>query len=291
MTRPTELARALAAFLERPEERHTALAHTLGLPVPDEEVWTQVVLFNLFPYASVHLGDEGMLGGEARDRVAGFFRALDTSPPSEPDHLVVLLRAWAELGERADQGEERAALAADTLVAEHVLPWVPQYAARMTALAPSPYAEWGTLLGDLLRAMAADVPRQLMLPLHLRAAAAFVDPRTVEEPTLVADLLAPIRCGFVITTADLRRAGRETGLGLRVGERRYVLEQLLGQSVPTVLSWLADHAVASAEDAWDPWRDVAPRIADWWCARARMTATLLAELADEAEHAEVVPVL
>ena len=36
-----------------------------------------------------------MLGGEARDRIAGFWRALGLVPPPEPDHLAVMLGLYA----------------------------------------------------------------------------------------------------------------------------------------------------------------------------------------------------
>lgn len=285
-----ELLRAVAAFVERPTEAHASLATTLDLPaVPTEAVWTQVFGFNLYPYASVHLGDEGKLGGEARDRVAGFFRALDAVPPAEPDHLCVLLVALSELLGRAEGGDARAGHAATTLLHEHVLSWVPLYLGRMEALAPEPYRSWAALASDVLGHLAASSPEPA-LPVHLRDAAPLEDPRDHEAGSLLDQLLAPARTGVVLTTADLRRAGRETGLPLRIGERRYVLAAMLGQSVPDTLRWLAAHAAASTSTALAPWRDVLPRTTGWWDERARATATLLGELADEAAAATVVPV-
>lgn len=289
---PTELVRALAAFLERPGDTHTRLADLLGLDPPDDHTWTQVVVFNLYPHASVHLGEAGKLGGEARDRIAGFFRALDTTPPPEPDHLIVLLAAWAQLEDRAAD-EPRADHAATTLLTEHLVSWLPGYLARMVALAPSPYRDWAALLAEVLHVAAGQRPRAVHLPLHLRSTSPLEDPREVGDDAmpLVEQLLAPARCGFVLTTADLRRAGRETGLALRIGERRWVLDNLFGQSVPTTLAWLADHAVESTTQAWDPWRDVAPATADWWVTRAEATAAVLDDLASEAATATVVPVV
>ena len=244
---------------------------------------------SLYPYASVYLGGEGKLGGEARDRVAGFFRALDAVPPPEPDHLPVLLAALAELHERGAAGDHRAGHAAATLLHEHVLSWVPLYLGRMEALAPEPYRSWATLAADALRHL-ADEGAEPIVPLHLREAPAFEDPRDDDATPLLDQLLAPSRTGFVLTTADLRRAGRETGLSLRVGERRYVLAALMGQSVPDTLGWLAAHAAATTPGALEAWRDLVPATADWWSDRARTTATMLTGLADEAAAATVVPV-
>lgn len=289
MTAPAELLRALAAFVERPGPEHTQIADLLSLPPPDDHAWTQAFLFHLYPYASVHLGDEGMLGGAARDRVAGFFRALDTTPPPECDHLTVLLRAWAELEDRAAD-DDRAAHAATTLLGEHLSPWLPGYLHRMRALAPAPYRAWAELLEDVLRSTIEERPVPLLLPLHLREAAPLDDPREAEDAgTLVRDLLAPVRCGFILTIADLRRAGRETGLPMRIGERRYVLEQLMGQSVDTTLHWLVEHARSTADGAWGPWSTALPAVSGWWRQRANRTADLLDELAHEAATAEFLP--
>jgi TorA maturation chaperone TorD len=64
---------------------------TFGLPGPQAHEHTEVFGLQLYPYASVYVGPEGMLGGEARDRIAGFWRVLRLTPATEPDHLATLL--------------------------------------------------------------------------------------------------------------------------------------------------------------------------------------------------------
>src|SRR5262249_55202817 len=58
----------------------------------------------------------------------------------------------------------------------------------------------------------------------------------------VSGLLAPVRSGIVLTRADLARAARDLGLGLRMGERRFILETLLAQDAGPMLVWLAGAA-------------------------------------------------
>src|SRR6266508_147722 len=95
-----ELFRALGAMCEPPEPAHQRIVEALGLPGrADPADHTELFVFQLVPYASVYLGPEGMLGGEAADRVAGFWRALRLAPPPEPDHLVGLLGLYATWGE------------------------------------------------------------------------------------------------------------------------------------------------------------------------------------------------
>src|SRR5687767_13613903 len=107
-----ELFRTLAVLAESPDRPEVArLARLLELgDAPALRDYTETFIFQLPPFASVYLGAEGMLGGEARDRVAGFLAALGQTPPSEPDHLVILLATYAELAapEGGDVAEREA---------------------------------------------------------------------------------------------------------------------------------------------------------------------------------------
>src|ERR1041385_3015635 len=79
-----ELLRALAAFAERPGPHSARIADALGLArAPDAAEYTDVFVFQLYPYASVYLSEDGMLGGDARDRIGGFWRALQFNAPGE----------------------------------------------------------------------------------------------------------------------------------------------------------------------------------------------------------------
>ena len=110
-----EVFRALAALCEPPGPQTGTLAAALGLdgPVPDEAGHTELFLFQLYPYASVYLGPEGQLGGPARDRVAGFWRAVGLTPPAEPDHLAALLGLLAALADAERAYVLKALLAQD----------------------------------------------------------------------------------------------------------------------------------------------------------------------------------
>src|ERR1044072_3466050 len=80
-----ELFRALAVLAEPPVAEAARVAEALELgAVPEAAEYTEVFIFQLYPYASVYLGEEGMLGGEARDRVGGFWRVSGGRPPAEP---------------------------------------------------------------------------------------------------------------------------------------------------------------------------------------------------------------
>ncbi|GAC1413836.1 MAG: hypothetical protein NVS3B16_05350 [Vulcanimicrobiaceae bacterium] len=278
-----ELIRTLAVLGECPDTRHAALADIVGLPgAPDPAAYTALFTLQLYPYASVYVGAEGMLGGEASDRVAGFWRALGMVPPPEADHLATLLALYAELRERrASEPDDigRAALdrASGALLWEHLLPWVPLYTRKMRAIGDDFYCAWAELLERTLLAEAAERGPLALAPLHLREAPPFADPREEGAKPFVAALLAPVRSGFILVRADLARAANELGLGLRHGERRYVLESLFAQERVAVLAWLETEAAAAAQQH----RDIAgfPAVmCEYWSARANATSALLGTL-------------
>lgn len=289
-TTPAELLRALAVLAEPPGPEHARVADAVGLAgvpgpggTPTASEHGDVFLFQLYPYASVHVGAEGMMGGEARDRVAGFWSALGRTPPAEPDHLSALLALYASLCE-----EERGESASDALLEqsraalldEHIAPWLPHYLARVQELSPGFYSRWAELLARILEAEADRAEPAERLPLHLREAPGVPDPRQDGGEAFLVGLLAMVRTGVMLTRADLAAMAMTLDLGLRAGERRYALASLLSQDPVGVLRAYA--AEARRQGAMHELR--AHRwgaASDFLAARARSTAELVEELATE----------
>ena len=281
-----ELFRALGVLCEAPADGHARICEALGLPeVPGASEFTDLFVLHLYPYASVYLGAEGMLGGEARDRVAGFWRALRLVPPPEPDHLAALLGLYASLVER-EEGERQPARRAlwrqarAALLHEHLTSWLPPYLDRVEALAPPAYRAWAGLLRAALAGEAAAAGPPGTMSAHLRAAPPLPDPRAEGSRAFVAGLLAPARCGMILTRADLARSARDLGLGLRAGERRFALAALLSQAPEAVLGWLGAEAAASSTRHRAHGR-VMGAAAEFWAGRAHAAASLAADLAKD----------
>ncbi|MCS7006495.1 MAG: molecular chaperone TorD family protein [Gaiellaceae bacterium] len=270
----SELLRALAVLSEPPSPECGRIVEVLGLErEPTRAEWTELLQLELPPYASIYLGNEGQVGGEARDRVAGFWRALGLVPPAEPDHLAALLGLYAEAGEvGAPEAARRA------LLWEHLLAWLPVYLAKAREIAPRSFQRWAELLEEALLVEAERLPSGGLVPLHLREAGSVPDPREDGADAFLDALLAPVRSGLLLTRADLRHAARDLHLGLRVGERSFVLRSLLAQDAEATLRWLAAEAEGWAErhrrhgDALSP-------VGDLWAERAERAAELLDELA------------
>jgi hypothetical protein len=87
-----------------------------------------------------------------------------------------------------------------------------------------------------------------------------------------------VRTGFILTRDDLATIAQGCDLGRRVGERRYVLENLFAQDGRPVLGALAAFArAAGGQDL----VAMPPVTAQWWRERAGATGALLEELANE----------
>ena len=273
-----DLLRAGGVLAEPPGPQHRSLAHLLGIPEPTGSDWTETFTVQLVPHASIYLGAEGMLGGEASERIAGFWRALRLPVPADPDHLTALLGLYASLIEaQASQpagprkvlfGQARAAL-----LHEHLLSWLLAYTYAMSDVAPAPYTAWADLLRESLQAEVGEIGSPERPPAHLRAAppSAFVD----DSPDAVlAHLLCPVRSGLILARGHLAQLARHGDLGLRLGDRRRVLRALIEQNPATAVTMLADQAQrwAARHRADEP---LCGPIATHWANRADATADLL----------------
>ena len=269
-----ELIRGLGALCERPDRASERIADVLNLPEPDPVDHTDLFVQQLPPYASVYLDEAGKIGGEARDRIAGFWRAMHLTPPPEPDHLASLFFLWSSISDQAvsERDPERRSLlehAAMALVREHVASWLAPYLTRVSELSER-YRSWASLVAAVVEDTLVTARGTAALPVHLA-----VEPRSLEGPVdLVAFLLTPIRSGMILTRADLKRAAGESGLAIRVGERAFVLRSLLEQDAGAITEWMADEARRQADLYASA--SVAPAIAAEWSRRATRTRDLIA---------------
>jgi TorA maturation chaperone TorD len=272
-----ELWRALAAVADNPADAQTA-AGALGIRAPAPAEHTEVFVLNCPPYAEVHLGAEGGIGGEGADRVAGFWRALGLDPPSEPGHLSSLLALYGHLGEAAAgvgsaAAAEAVGRARAVLLWEHLWSWMPNWLDAVADLGTETLGAWAELTRAALEREARSQPGGHLLPAALRDA-----PTPVESGCHLQDLLdalvIPLRSGFVLTRTSLARIAHQAGAGYRMGERRFTLSALLEQDRQAILVGLGAEARRwSARQARRPTFDAASA---WWASRSAHTAVTLA---------------
>ncbi len=288
------------------------MADALGLGrLPGPEEHTELFLLQLPPYASVYLGPEGMLGGEARGRVSGFWRAVGRTPPAECDHIGFLLGLHASLLEeeaeisaggpaaesdpRPASDDSKGRLARHARHAhfhEHLACWLFPYLLKVEEIAAPFYRGWSELLRETLEEEAGLLGSGERLPVHLDEAPEWDEGTVAAAPAaedaaapegegasrgshdLVAGLLTPVRSGLILTRSDLLRASRTRGLPLRIGERRFALRAMLAAEQEESLAWLSEEAEGWAERHRE-WEVSGGRTARFWQERARATAELL----------------
>jgi hypothetical protein len=278
-----ELLRALAAVVEPPSPALQPIVEALGIDSPGDAVaHADLFDFQLPPYASIYVGAEGMIGGEARDRIAGFWRVLGLDPPDEPDHLTVLLAFYARLveSETETRGERNVAAARQTRHAffwEHLASWLPAWLAAVDTIGPPSYRQWAALLGEVIAREAVELGPPARLPLHLRVAPPLPDPRKEGAEAFLAALLAPVRSGLIVADRDLKGAAAELEVGIRAIDRRRALTSLVGGHGPEALRWIAELAERWADRATAPALEI---VDGFWRARAGETAALARSLAD-----------
>jgi len=263
----------LGVLCERPGPSTAQIADYLGLSATTAVEHTDLFVHQLPPYASIYLDSQGRIGGDARDRIAGFWRAMRLVPPAEPDHLASLLGLWAGIMEAAigesEPGRRRLLdHSSQALIREHLASWLTPYLARVVDLSGEAYRPWAELVGSVTSEVMVE-DDDTALPAHLR-----MPQSTLAGPEdLIPYLLAPIRSGIVVTRADLHRAATTLGLGMRIGERAFVLRSLLEQARDPVIEWVSVEASRQAR-ALAPWT-ISPDIEGEWSLRADTTASLI----------------
>lgn len=289
LSAPGELLLALGAICDSPQAAQPATI-ALGLGPLSPEAHTSAFVLNCPPYASIHLGVEGQLGGEAADRVAGFWRVLGLTVPSEPDHLASLLALHAQLGcAAADAAAPKARRAIEAaraaLLWEHLWTWVPGYCQAVADLGFAALGGWATMLHTVLAADMTDLFAEAVdgpvgtLPAALRAAPAPLGTEADLDVVLGA-LVAPIRSGIVLTRGSVTRGCRTVGVGLRIAERRFALRGMFEQDAPGTLSWLAGEARQWSDRHRRAGTD---RTSRWWAERASDTVAFMASMSQQDE--------
>jgi hypothetical protein len=280
VTAASELVRALGAIALSPPPSGDVLCDAAGLPRIGRAGHTAAFVLAAPPFAAIHLGSEGKLGGEALDRVEGFWRALGQRPPDQADHLGVLLMCYAGLRDTAPD-MTAAAQAARSLFDEHIWSFAPGYLTAVAALGHRPVTAWAELALRVLRAEREAMPSpvgRLALPLALREAPEPLAVTAAFDEVLDA-AVTPARSGIILTQPELAAGAAELGVGYRRGERRYALRAMLEQDKASTLSWLGDLA-----GRWAARHDTAyggTVTGRWWSQRAAGSSQVFKTMARE----------
>lgn len=275
-----ELVRVLGAIAMTPPPASDVLCDAAGLPRISGADHTAAFVLQAPPFAAIYLGAEGKLGGEGRDRVDGFWRALRQPPPADADHLGVLLMSYAGLSELS-AARPAAAPAAAALFHEHIWSFAPGYLTAAAMLGIGPVSAWAELTLQVLQAEADAVPPPdgwAALPLALREAPEPPGAEASFDQVLDA-AVTPVRSGLILTQRELAAGAAQLGVGYRRGERRYALRAMIEQDKAATLRWLAGQAACWAGQHTAAYAGTTA--GRWWSQRARHTQEVLTTMAGE----------
>ena len=126
---------------------------------------------------------------------------------------------------------------------------------------------------------------QESLSLHLREASGLVDPRKESEDAgeFCQSVLTPARSGMILTRADLTKVGRKHGMGLRMGERKFILKALLAQDASAIFDWLIEEATVWTKHHQEH-GEVLCGISRAWEEKSKAAASLFKELKTAAQE-------
>lgn len=244
-----EIASALAVVAQASLVRGE-ISNALGIEDATPSDLYQLFVRELPPFASVYLSGDGNIGGESHSAIAGFYHALGVPTPSDPDHLSSLfsllsqiLQKEADLTKGSSDPAREAKLASvsrakSVLVGEHLLSWLPAYLLRAKEVVSYRLSGWVNCAMDLLSVLVDQISQSEI------GEEEFEFERFGSVSDAVEWITTPRKSGLVITPWDISNIGDDLGVALRVGRKRFVLEELLNQSrsdVALALQVLSDH--------------------------------------------------
>lgn len=284
-----ELIRALGVFCEPPADEHTRLAEILGFSKsPCADAYQEIFCNDLPPFASVYLSNEGVMGGEALERISGFWQALQREVPHEPDHLSRLLGLAAFLEEKQiSAGEPARALLIQrsraALFWEHLLPWMPTYLDRVESIAKDTvYGDWARLLSETLLSDFECLGPLENPPRHLAASSGLPDPRRKGAAQFFSSLFAPVQLGFILLAEDLNNLADEIGILPKDHDRQAILKDLLREAPKETLGGLADMAYERSCYISEKWSSLG-ELCSHWERRAKESGEMLQQLSQDLE--------
>ncbi len=252
--------------------------------------FTDLLLLNVFPYASAFLDPWGELNGERAQELQAIFSEAGYSPAALRavgglDHIGLLL---GFLEHAPDQQ-------ASTLPA--LLDWAPIFCLAVER-EPSAHAFYKVLARqtrNCLFSLAGSVEETLPKIPALQTETFELSPSD-EELTInkvVRQLTIPVRSGWFLSRARLGFWARDLGLPLPFSNRMQIANSLfdaagVANSVVTLLDWMLVEGRAW-ESTYKKWMDDAPVWAPWgheWKARIRNTNQSLKALRGQAVLAE-----
>jgi TorA maturation chaperone TorD len=204
--------------------------------VPLEHDHTRLYLLELAPYESVFLSDDGLVGGEIAANVREAQAQSGLPMVKEPDHLTEELKWLGFLsGAEADALRDGAPvehirMRARDALDEHLLRWLPAFAAAVDGADPAPIdcvaIDMALALAWEQRASLGAAPPAWELPPEV----AVLDQPRAGLRAIAEHFALPCQAGGWLSRAAITRIGRQLDLPTTFGARADMIEGLLGSA-------------------------------------------------------------
>lgn len=287
-------------YVQQVEELTAVLPPTFDT---DEAAATHQHLFgfNLFPYASIFLASDGLLGGDISAQANQHYRQagfqVDTAATS-PDHIGHALQFLAFLcGAEADAWRDDLAHVAARMrqlqgqfLQTHLLHWIFALETAVSAQQTLFYSQLASLTVQLVSEHATALEQQLRtIPLSSMALPTPPDLLAQEKTGLrriARYLTIPPYSGLFLSRDHIGRLARQLDLPRGFGSREQMLENLLQTTVqydllPTLLA-LLDQTCQAWHDDLDRYAATFPTHVSPWLQRLKLTQTMLAQIEEQA---------
>ncbi len=274
-----EIAFALAEVAQASSVRRE-ISEALGIEAASPADLYELFVKELPPFASIYLSSDGNIGGEIQSVIAGFYHVLGVSTPSDPDHLSSLLALLAGVlskeaeltGDGGAKGDgmrlSSVRRSKSVLIAEHLMSWLPAYLLRAKEVAPAELLGWVSCAMDLVSAVCEPEPAAVLSEESEPPAAM----ASVAE--LVKWMTTPSCSGLILCPSDISSMAGSLGLALRVGRKRFVLEELASQADPSQLLSLFVVAAHRQEELFELYSAEFSLLRSW-VARAKRSREIL----------------
>jgi len=212
--------------------------------------------FNVFPYASVFLENDGKMGGEIGERTARMYAAAAFFPTGgeAPDHIITQLEYCAFQSNNSDAVNDSLARFLD----REMLSWVPAFAFAVYRQTDGYYAELLTALLKVLIDERAFTEAKFERP-RPGSEKAREDVSSVRD--LAGHFTTAVRCGMFLSRNDISELARNVRVPAGFGSRQQMLTTLFDSSrtyskeneltalLDTMCRTEATNWLAAAEDA------------------------------------------
>jgi len=263
----------------------------------------QLFGMNVFPYETIFLDTDGLLGGTISSSVSSFYQEIGfpVSEQENADHLGVELALLDFLcGAEADALSDKLPHEARRMrhfqrrfLDEHLLRWLPGLTMALQQQMQPFFAALATMTLELALNHRAALDEDLMNPpatFSLPESPDILNQEKTSLKDITAWLLTPVYTGFYLSRDDIGRMGDRYRLPRGFGQRQQTLTNLMRTAVDYDAFGDVLAALQELTEQWQAFYQAIggqPAVTDIWLERLRQTQVLLKQVQTAAQEQHI----